>query len=181
MNEFKNKVKLYFQGPKLSEDQFKKLEILQKSNKWVISLKWSSPIIAVSLILILLTLFPRQNNLQKIALEVIYNHNKNLPSEFLVNKITGLNSRLLKLGFAIKETSSIEQYSVVGGRYCSIQGSTAAQIKLRKNKEHATLYISNFSNIDKNKLPFFLSEDGVQVKVWIENNLLYAIARNIRQ
>jgi hypothetical protein len=175
MDDLKEKLKGHYHDAKLSEGQLSRLEGLQ-SNKRAGLFNWSHYAAASLVIALIFTFYPKESNLQKIANEVIYNHKKNLPSEYLVNEFLDLNQRLLKLDFKVKSSPQLAHYEVVGGRYCSIQGNTAAQIKIKYNGITSTLYQSNFTDVNKEELPFQLNKDGVNVMIWVEGGLLFAKA-----
>jgi hypothetical protein len=183
MDKLKNTVKEHFEKPSLNERQFDSLLQLQEEAKWYHQIKYTMPIAASFVLVLLMTLTnfmgSNKSTLQLIADEVIYNHKKNLPSEFLVDNMSGLNTRLLKLDFKVIDSPSLASYDVIGGRYCSIQGLTAAQIKIKEKGIVSTLYQSNFLDVDKKQLPYTARLDGVMVKVWIENNTLHAQATSI--
>lgn len=185
MDNLKKQLKEHFQSKALSEGQFQSLERIQEQKNWYYQFNFSMPMAASFIIIFIigLTNFIGQSKttLQLIAGEVIYNHKKNLPSEFLVDKMSDLNNRLIKLDFQIKDSPSLASHEVIGGRYCSIQGLNAAQIKIKKDKKVSTLYQSNFSAVDKKDLPFELIKDDVKVEIWIEDKILHAKATNIIQ
>lgn len=84
-----------------------------------------------------------------------------------------------KLDFVLTAPQQLPntQLSVVGARYCSIQGHLAAQIKLEDSQgKHYTLY--ERSLIDTPTLPN-QSEyrvDGIRVQAWREAGLFFGLA-----
>ncbi|MFK7827117.1 MAG: hypothetical protein AB8G05_23440 [Oligoflexales bacterium] len=120
----------------------------------------------------------------RIAKEVSYSHNKQIPSEILNDDYTLVGKSLNRLDFAIKVSSRIgEKYALVGGRYCSIQGQIAAQLKLQPENNTADLTLFQFKVPDS----FQLSEDihteqvdGVEVKIWKEGAIGFALAKTVQ-
>ena len=66
---------------------------------------------------------------------------------------------------------------MLGGRYCSIQGRLAAQIKLED--EHGsvlTLFQTNFDERFDGLTEVQRELDGIRIRVWREGDLLFALA-----
>ncbi len=177
MSNIIDKLKNHYQEISLNEKQIKKLKSLKQEHRPIFQMKYLIAT-AASLVLCLYILLPKTSTLEKIANEVIYNHQKNLPSEFLVDQMSELNTRLTKLDFKVINSDSLALNEVIGGRYCSIQGLTAAQIKIKSGGKTATLYQSNFKDLDESKLPYEISKDGITVKIWMEAGILHAQAKN---
>jgi hypothetical protein len=75
---------------------------------------------------------------------------------------------------------------VLGGRYCSIQGVTAAQLRLRDQAGWIrTLYqvpyeVSRFGvlpDIGAGEQPKLTQVRGLTVELWVEKGLLFALTR----
>jgi asparagine synthetase B (glutamine-hydrolysing) len=181
MSDLKNQIKDHYSKINLSENQLARLGAINKQRNFHFNTqKLSWGICAMASLLLALTFMytPKSDMLKKIAKEVIYNHKKNLPPEFLVSQMIELNSRLVKLDFKVLNSKKMTLATVLGGRYCSIQGQVAAQIKVKENGQASTLYQSNFLDVDKEKLPYEIISDGVKVTIWVERNILFAKATN---
>lgn len=182
MSDLKDKVAGYYETIKLSEKQLLELESL-RNKRGTFPLKWVNLSAVGAMITVFFVLssnfFSKGHPLEKIADEVIYNYSKNLPSEFLVDNIIDLNSRLVKLDFKLRESTRLSQFAVIGGRYCSIQGKIAAQIGIRHEGRTSILYQSKFSNLNEEDLPYHLVKNGVDVLIWVENKILFIKATNI--
>ena len=119
----------------------------------------------------------------RIAKEVSYNHSKQMPSEVISSDYAQVGSSLDRLGFLVKESKRLDQtYALIGGRYCSIQGHIAAQLKLQASNNSQDLTLFQF------KVPkeFSLSSEihtelvkGVEVKIWQESGIGFALARTL--
>jgi len=71
-------------------------------------------------------------------------------------------------------------YTLRGARYSTIRGELAAQVQLTNKirRQNHTLYTTMLTkDLDVIK-PNIYHTDGVSIKVWKRNNMLYAIARN---
>jgi hypothetical protein len=178
MSDLKKNLKNHYESKTLTKSQLSKLEQLQNKKRIPIT-KWQYALAASLVFICIFLIYPKRNTLESIANEVIYNHKKALPSEFIVDSISELNTRLIKLEFETKDSTQLANYEVLGARYCSIQGQTAAQIKVRKNTSISTLYQSDFIRVDKSKLPYVYTDKNTSVRIWVENNLLHALATDI--
>jgi len=66
---------------------------------------------------------------------------------------------------------------MLGGRYCSIQGRLAAQIKLEDEAGRVlTLYQTRFSEAFEGISEQRCELDGIQVRIWREGGLLFGLA-----
>lgn len=116
----------------------------------------------------------------RVAAEVVMNHRKDLSVEIAETRWPELGARLDKLGFALTEPRRLAaEYSLVGGRYCSIQAQLAAQLEIRHDSgRSATLYVTELSS-KLASLPGTERQRGdVLIEVWEEGGLLYALARD---
>ena len=85
----------------------------------------------------------------RVASEIVMNHNKQLPLEFLVPEFSDLCTAMSKLGFTPFRPQRLTDthYELVGARYCSIGGSNAALIRLKDDAGHVlTLYEFRMDN-----------------------------------
>jgi hypothetical protein len=74
---------------------------------------------------------------------------------------------------------------LTGGRYCSIQGVAAAQLRVRQPGSDAvqTLYqteyrkdvFENIPVLEQGDMPVELYAKGVRVRIWAEKGLLFAL------
>ncbi len=181
VNNLKKEIKKYYKAVNISEGQFEKIDKINKNpDIFLLNFKRYS-VATVFASFFIFIFYSKENRLEKIATEVIYNHNKKLPSEFLVDKIVDLNSRLLKLDFKLQSSIKISEYTILGGRYCSIQGSIAAQIKMKHDGHFSTLYQSRSMGIGEGHLPYFLVKNGVEVSIWVEEGILFAKATDVKK
>lgn len=125
-----------------------------------------------------------------IAEEVAINHLHHKPLESTSSDIDTVNDFFDGLGLRLAEPSIITQrdWRLQGGRYCSIQGVTAAQLRYsgKAASEH-TVYQAPYvharhgmlPNHDKGEQPVSVIARGVHVTLWVQGGTLYAIASNI--
>ncbi|MEZ9197888.1 hypothetical protein [Shewanella sp. 10N.286.54.B9] len=129
----------------------------------------------------------------KIADEVARNHVKMKPLEVQTQQLTQLRDYFSQLDFTPVNSSFLtnsgdNDSKMLGGRYCSIQGLTAAQIRFsQKDKQPITLYEVQYDPSLYGKQPILEQGDkptelivrGVAVSIWVEKGLLMATARSI--
>lgn len=119
-------------------------------------------------------------NLTKVvAKEIALNHNKRLNVEFSARDYMELRKKMGKLDFPTIASVRLQrgQYQLVGGRYCSIQGQLAAQIKLKDNKGRVhTLYQTPDTNTLAGLAEGERQVDGLRISLWREAGLVFGLA-----
>ena len=183
----KENIKENYAELKLSPEQWRSLDSLQqnRAGKHGIRffLKISFAAMAASVLLLSLYLFQGSGSLAgKIADEVAYNHNKNVQMEIKTASIDEVQNFLSKIDFTLihSERLPFEQWELLGGRYCSIQGRLAVQMKIQ-NKANGKLktlyqvpYPKELSHIKS--VPMETYASGVKVRLWRERGLLLGLA-----
>lgn len=185
----KNQVKEYFGQYELTSNQLQELEAAQENvQKGKIArgyVRYGS-IVAASLIIFSLIgyfwrITPRQMNLESLPQEIAYHHNKKMDSEIKTHSYPELKTFLAKLDFNLIQSKRLpsDEWELLGGRYCSLQGRLAAQIKIKNKKDNKvyTLYqLAIPEDIDSPIKSFEAYSGGAKVKIWSENDLLLGIA-----
>ena len=129
----------------------------------------------------------------KIADEVARNHVKMKPLEVRTEQLSQLRDYFTQLDFTPVNSSFLTKANdtdskMLGGRYCSIQGLTAAQIRFsQKDKQPITLYEVQYDPslygeqpiLEQGDKPTELMVRGVAVSIWVEKGLLMATARSV--
>ncbi|MFV1873126.1 MAG: hypothetical protein ACMZ64_07385 [Oleiphilus sp.] len=121
-----------------------------------------------------------------IAAEVAHNHFKLKPLEVKSSDLTQVNQYFTKLDFKPISSSLLndKNYRLLGARYCSLQGITAAQIRYQtEDGKVVTFYevsydekrYSHFPAIEQGQSPLVSYASGVGVKMWVEKGLLMAM------
>lgn len=122
---------------------------------------------------------------QQIAAEVVRNHLKLKPLEVSTDSIETIRAHFDKLSFVPITSLNIDDSSILlGGRYCSIQGYTAAQLRMVNPESGSldTLYQAPYikevygklPDIGKQKTPLAVYERGIKVSIWVEKGILFA-------
>ena len=112
--------------------------------------------------------------------EAALNHSSKLQMDAEGQSLVELQNQLQELTFDIKLPASeqFQQLAVIGGRYCTISGNLAAHIKLSnpETSEQYSLFLTpaaeNLKMLESPEVEVF----GVDVRLWQENNVVYAFA-----
>lgn len=176
----KTELKEYYDKKSLSSERVEGLLSLQedlRAKRRKIRLPVLAGFVAASILLITIVQLNSKPLSERIIAEVVYNHNKDMPPEVLSKDYQIINKALDKLDFKVIPSKKLAgTYQLVGGRYCSIQGKIAAQLKLfdKENNKRVTLY----QFIPKDKA---INAEGVikgtQVEIWQEGELSFALAK----
>lgn len=150
--------------------------------------------LVASLILIVtmsLNFYPQEPAMSwKIADEVAMNHINMKPLEIDSQRIEPIREYFTELDFSVVKSGlfSKQNYQMLGGRYCSIQGVSAAQIRYQTDSGNkVTLYEVGYDAELYGELPHFESGEsalevyvkGIRVLLWVEKGLLMAEAQSI--
>lgn len=114
--------------------------------------------------------------------EIAMNHNKRLGIEIPSGSYSELGKSMEKLDFWLAAPTRLKGkgYAVMGGRYCSLQGHLAAQIKLRGSGERIHTLLVSAAAGDLTNLPETdETYNGVRVRIWKEAGLVYGMASNL--
>lgn len=136
---------------------------------------------------------PEKDIKQEIAAEVVKNHLRLKPLDIETNSITGIRQFFTQLDFQplqsnyFNATPKNNTITMIGGRYCSIKGITAAQLRFQ-NQNHGlqTLYQVNYEaarfgripDREAGEKPSHLSLNGLDVEMWTEKGLLMVSVTN---
>lgn len=127
-----------------------------------------------------------------IALEVAGNHLKLKPLDVETASIQRAQQFFTQLDFLpasstlAQDRFSIASNTMLGGRYCSIQGITAAQLRFKATDlSSSTLYQVSYDqqhfgilpNADAGEEPLNITVKGLSVYLWIEKGLLMALVQ----
>ena len=124
---------------------------------------------------------------QRIGDEVAKNHINLKPLEIQTSSISSLRAFLSELDFLPAESVLLKGSSkrLIGGRYCSIQGVTAAQLRLKDSKTgqvqslYQTIYdkkvFYDLPELKENQKPITIYSKGLAVDIWVEKGLLFAL------
>ena len=128
----------------------------------------------------------QRNMAFEIANEVTHNHFKLKPLEVQSSFLSDVSDYFTKLDFKplTSKLLSNKNLRLLGARYCSLQGITAAQIRYQsENGEVTTFYevpydeaiYSVIPDIEKGEEPLVSYSKGIGVKIWVEKGILMAM------
>ena len=122
-----------------------------------------------------------------VAEEVAINHLKRRPLEVRGDRLAALAGYFDALGFRLVDTRRPALGAqLLGGRYCSVQGVTAAQLRRRDPAGRTqTLYQVPYDaarfgvlpDVGRGETPRSLQVHGLNVDLWVERGLLFALTR----
>ena len=182
----------YFDQQTLRQGKLEQLlderELLENSFPQVIHTKWRHFSMAASVVCIIFiyqffyangSLLSSGVLIERVTQEVAMNHNKDMPINFIGDRLAIVRQQMDRLDFTLKDStrSQLEGLSLVGGRYCSIQGNIAAQLKLSNaNEKTYTLYQTRLSS-ELSRLPSSVQiSQGVIVSSWQEDDIYFSLA-----
>jgi len=179
----------------LSDEQLQKLESLAPQpvpetarRTPVFPYVIAGAVAAFLLVFFLAPLMVEQGDVrERIAMEVARNHIKLKPLEVETSSIKGIRDYFEKLDFVPVSSNLVRQsgLELIGGRYCSLQGITAAQLRVRQpgSSDIQTLYQTEYRKdvfkdmpvMEEGGDPVELFVKGIKVKIWVEKGLLFAL------
>lgn len=126
---------------------------------------------------------------KQIAREVVDNHKKLKPLQISASSIQSLHQHFSELNFSLAEPDTdwtVFQNagsSLLGGRYCSISGKTAAQLRYTQDDRLASLYQVHYEPdvygrmpvLENNQSPKVMIIDHHRVEMWVEQGILMVL------
>ncbi len=179
----------------LTDDQLQKLESISEQvkpisvpQKSIYPLAIASAVVAFLLAFLLTpTVIENSDVRERIALEVAANHFKLKPMEIETSNIEDIRNYFTKLDFLPVNSRLVSDagLELIGGRYCTLQGITAAQLRVKKPGSNIvqTLYqteyrkdiFENMPLLKEGETPVDIYVKGMKVKIWVEKGLLFVL------
>jgi hypothetical protein len=122
---------------------------------------------------------PRYAGAHEIAASVAAHHRQRQASAVQAGRIQDIAQGLPRLDFALRlpQRDGLPEWRLDGGRYCSIAGNIAAQLRLTDvHGGQYTLYVSRAAGAVAAIDDFASSIDRVTVRIWRERDLTFACA-----
>jgi hypothetical protein len=197
-NSFKEYVKELCEKPLLDDEKLNALMQLQKSSidgstkrngqsPFFPRLSMQPFFACIALIIIISTAWILQPNNynNEIAEEVVKNHLKLKPLDLHTQSIKEIQSFFTQLDFAplhskiLSENLKFNSTQLLGGRYCSIKGVTAVQLRYRIDGTSTFYQVpykkslhGKIPDASKEEAPNLLEIKGLAVRLWQEKGLL---------
>lgn len=193
----KNALKSMLEDDCLTDNE---IEVLQRLNKQTKTPKWSLPNwlypavggLAAGIMVMLLnspfTYNSPEDIQQRIANEVLTNHLHLKPLDVNTDSISQVKTYMDRLNFNPKLSINLpsKQTTLIGGRYCTLQGVIAAQLKLLMPSGEVITYYEaaydkkRFGKLPKtenNEKPILIKENGFTMRMWQESDLVMVTAQ----
>ena len=200
----KNIMHEHLESKSLSNDQLESLlqlqngNVKQKSQLSIFEVKW---VAVAALFLVVMgnvfyfssPLLPQLPLEQRIGSEVAKNHINLRPLEIKTSSMEAIRNFLTELDFSPVESILLKgsSKSLIGGRYCSIQGVTAAQLRLKDSKtgQIQSLYQTVYDEkvfydlplLKEGQKPITVYSKGLSVDIWVEKGLLFALTHDVNK
>lgn len=125
---------------------------------------------------------PRQIKAAAVVEEIALQHEQDLAVELIDGSYDELSRYMSMLDFEPVESERLQSEArLVGGRYCSIRGCLAAQLRLETpDGEVHTLYQARWQPKFADLLNRAVTVDGVRVEFWREHDVLFGLASRVR-
>ena len=143
---------------------------------------WGYVLIAATVILgigLYTSLDRAQSLTDRVLQEIVMNHEKALDIEVAAADYEELQSRMDRIDFDISPNAAIRKsYELKGGRYCSIQGELAAQLKIRHRETRIvhTLYVTRLSpTLDRLSDRSYI-KTATRIRLWKDNGRFFGLA-----
>ena len=118
----------------------------------------------------------------QVVTEIRHNHLQHGALVAKSDQYTVVQAALSKLDFPIRPRRDelIQDFILIGGKYCTIQGYRAAQLKLshRNSRIIHTLYVLPMTDNIKDVEPGVYETNGVQIELWTDQLLFYGLAHS---
>ncbi len=112
--------------------------------------------------------------------EVAMNHTTRLEPEYRGESLAMLDNSMQQLPFALVLPKSIDDsYELIGSRYCSLGGELAAHVRMKNGEsgKPISLFVTT-NSAQLLEIPAQQTKlDGVDVKLWREGGLFFALAK----
>ena len=179
MNPIDTQIKEYYQKQTLPEENLQAMqppEDTPRSSQW----PWLLPLAAAAVALLAIFLWNPSSPPQAVATEIAKNHNAQLAMEISSSDYQEVAAKLDRIKFSLTPPSGEfrRQFTLIGGRYCSIQNELAAQLRVQENatgKMH-TLYITRSTDDFGALKDTTQTVNGVKVRLWTEGDRFFGLA-----
>ena len=118
----------------------------------------------------------------QVVAEIGHNHRQHGALVVESDQYAVVQAALTELDFPIRPRRDefVQDFVLVGGKYCTIQGLQAAQLKLNHSKSQIihTLYVLPMGDNIKDVESGVYETNDVQVELWTDRMLVYGLARD---
>lgn len=116
----------------------------------------------------------------RIIAEIAMNHNKQLNAEIVTNNYDDLQKQMDRIDFQIYSPTIPQDHVLLGGRYCSIQGELATQLKLQDKKtgDVTTLYVTHLAKHLQEVQEQTATHNNTTIRLWKTSDRFFGHASN---
>lgn len=131
--------------------------------------------------------YQREQLISAITQAVVDNHLTQPPLDFQVNELQLLDREFSALSFTLVDSMQVPALNeqLLGGRYCTILGRQAAQLRLDQGGRTSSLYqlpfdtdhFGRLGDINVDQRPLLRYARGLEVLLWEEKGVLLALVQ----
>jgi len=180
MNPIDTQIKEYYQKQPLPEENLQAMQPPEDSPA-PSRLPWLLPFAAAAAAVVLAIFIWKPAGLpEAVATEIAKNHNAQMAMEIRSSDYGEVAAALDQIQFPLMppDEDFRREYTLVGGRYCSIRNKRAAQLRVRENAtgQMHTLYITSLTEELRALPETTRTIDGIQVRLWTDGKCLFGLA-----
>ena len=179
MNPIDTQIKEYYQKQTLPEENLQAMQPPKdtpQSSQW----PWLLPLAAAAVALLVFFFWKPSSLPQAVAAEIAKNHTAKLPMDISSSDYQEVAAKLDRIEFSLTPPKGefSRQFTLIGGRYCSIQTKRAAQLRVRENAtgNMHTLYITRSTDDFGALTDTTQTVEGVKVRLWTEGDRFLGLA-----
>jgi len=187
MDRFDKKIADFYQSKSMSSER---MQLLLAQSRSARHKRWLPAYAAALLLTVIAVGIMHQHLILKerkdFALrEAAMNHITKLQVDFASSSLADLKSSMSELDFALRlpTRTAPDQINLIGARYCTIAGNLAAHLRFNHptTKQQLSLFMTPIADELKHMLSEQVQIEGVNVRLWQENGLFYAMADSANQ
>jgi hypothetical protein len=197
----RNALKDFLQAQNLTDEEVSRLQQVeqtpeQRTNKYIsyvsqyLTFRFGVAAFFLTTMLVVGALFKIQSHhsiQERIAHEVLTNHLKIKALDIETDSIAELQNYFSRLEFSpfFSTQLNLSDFKLLGGRYCTLQGVIASQLRLLSRQgEMVTYYQAHYDekhfghlpDIDRGDRPHIIYERGFLMTIWKEKNVVTVLA-----
>lgn len=184
MKNLEQELKNYYRSKRLDSHRITAMQAsVHEMQRTRYNVSYLIPIAAVILLTIGIGLWlhiSADSITHQVVAEIGHNHRQHGALVVESDQYAVVQAALSELDFPIRPRRDefVQDFVLAGGKYCTIRGFQAAQLKLSHSKSQIihTLYVLPIADNIKDVEPGIYETNGVQVELWTDQVLLYGLA-----
>lgn len=185
MKNLEQELKNYYRSKRLDSHRITAMQAsVHEMQRTRYNVSYLIPIAAVILLTIGIGLWlhiSADSVTHQVVAEIGHNHRQHGALVVESDQYAVVQAALSELDFPIRPRRDefVQDFVLAGGKYCTIQGLQAAQLKLSHSKSQVihTLYVLPMGDNIKDVESGVYETNGVQVELWTDRTLVYGLAR----